>query len=222
LVGSASDRVPNGQWNRRHPSARKFGADAAIHGSLENFKSVDPAFSLTVAPTFGQRAPDRIDILPQCSHEALHCVENALLGVVEPRVVLSQFAVTAAERSGGASTTSRRSISATMAPYAPPLRQLQSSRPPLEQAASPFEPQPGASNAEGWRSHSRARQDASSTILRIFRRRCARKAERARRLAAFAGREGENAGHLIGKVLRSHSPLRHRLRRRRPAMKVRG
>src|SRR5260370_33364802 len=75
-----------GGWGGQHASPQKFDACTTIHFSLENFESVDLALGLAVAPALCHRVPYRADILPQCSDEALHCVQTGLLGVVEPGV----------------------------------------------------------------------------------------------------------------------------------------
>jgi hypothetical protein len=85
-LGSASNRVLSGGWGGQHASLQKFEACATIHFSLENFESVDLALGLAVAPALCHRVSYRVDILPQCSDEALHYVQTGLPGVVEPGV----------------------------------------------------------------------------------------------------------------------------------------
>ena len=84
--GSASKRVLEMQRCRQHPSAYEFCARASVHRALEGFQTIDLPFGLAVAPTFGQRVPDRVNILPQRSNEALHRVEAGSMGLFEPRV----------------------------------------------------------------------------------------------------------------------------------------
>src|SRR5580698_2997231 len=73
---------------RQHPGAYEFCARASVHRALEGFQTIDLPFGLAVAPTFGQRVPDRVNILPQRSNEALHRVEAGSMGIFEPRVQL--------------------------------------------------------------------------------------------------------------------------------------
>ena len=86
LAGSASKRVLEMQRCRQHPGAYEFCARASVHRALEGFQTIDLPFGLAVAPTFGQRVPDRVNILPQRSNEALHRVEAGSMGIFEPRV----------------------------------------------------------------------------------------------------------------------------------------
>ena len=84
--GSASKRVLEMQRCRQHPGAYEFCARASVHRALEGFQTIDLPFGLAVAPTFGQRVPDRVNILPQRSNEALHRVEAGSMGIFQPRV----------------------------------------------------------------------------------------------------------------------------------------
>ena len=86
LAGSASKRVLEMQRCRQHPGAYEFCARASVHRALEGFQTIDLPFGLAVAPTFGQRVPDRVNILPQRSNEALHRVEAGSMGVFKPCV----------------------------------------------------------------------------------------------------------------------------------------
>ena len=85
-TGSASKRVLEMQRCRQHPGAYEFCARASVHRALEGFQTIDLPFGLAVAPTFGQRVPDCVNILPQRSNEALHRVEAGSMGLFEPRV----------------------------------------------------------------------------------------------------------------------------------------
>jgi len=83
-MGSASLFVLNRQVERQHPGAQEFGACATVHRALEGLQSIDVPFGLAIAPAFGQRVCDGVEISPHCSSEALHCVDAGLLRVIEP------------------------------------------------------------------------------------------------------------------------------------------
>ena len=90
LIGVSPDRlclkaVLEMQRCRQHPGTYDSVARASVHRALEGLQTIDlPAVG--VAPTFGQRVPDRVNILPQRSNEALHRVEAGSMGLFEPRV----------------------------------------------------------------------------------------------------------------------------------------
>ena len=47
---------------------------SAVYRALEGFQSIDMPFGLAVAPALSQRICDGVEISPQSSGEALHCV----------------------------------------------------------------------------------------------------------------------------------------------------
>jgi len=78
---------------RRHPGAQEFGSRSTVHRAVEGFQSFDLPFVLTVAPAFGQRVSDGVNISPDRASETVDRVNPGLLSVVEPDVeVLDVFA----------------------------------------------------------------------------------------------------------------------------------
>jgi hypothetical protein len=54
-------------------SAQEFDAGASVHLSPQHFEAIDVAFDGAVAPRLAHGTLDRIEIAPECPHEALQC-----------------------------------------------------------------------------------------------------------------------------------------------------
>ena len=80
LEGSALKRVLEMQRCRQHPGAYEFCARASVHRALEGFQTIDLPFGLAVAPTFGQRVSDRVNILSQRSARSTNRSSDRRLG----------------------------------------------------------------------------------------------------------------------------------------------